>query len=220
MLRAMPQTLAPAIETTNGDEAVAPDIQVLKDKLKDLLRHASVSRLKIHTDSSAIETRELDSGFVPGRILGSNMVFILVSGDAIRVTFKVHFNIRTAKDLAFRIFGGESAQAISERQAIDYFKEYGNLVAGCVVTLLGELDIELGISLPLSTRGYYEIFSDYTEKRQPIITYSDFWELKANGYDVYCSALLELLNEKQLAGLVDHEIVEESGADDGEMDFL
>ena len=197
-----------------------PDIRSLKDKLKELVRHASVSRLRIHSGSSAIETRELGPAFRPGRILASNMVFILVSGDALRLTFKVHFASGTARSLAFRIFGGSSPADLSEKQSIDYFKEYGNLVAGSVVTLLGENDVELGISLPLSTRGFYEVFSDYSEKQHPIITFSDFWELKTNGNDIYCSALLEILSPKQLAKLVAYEIVEQADGDDGEMDFL
>lgn len=197
-----------------------PDIQALKDKIKELVRYASASRLKIHSGASGVETRELGVGFRAGRILASNMVFILVSGDALRLTFKVHFNTATAKNLAFRIFGGNSPADISEKQAIDYFKEYGNLVAGSVVTLLGESGIELGISLPLSTRGFYEVFSDYSERQPPAISFSDFWELKENGNGMYCSAVVEILDNKQLDSLVDYEIVEEAVDDDGEMDFL
>ena len=199
--------------------AAPPEIQALKDKLKALVRHAALARLKRHSGSPEVETRELGCGFRPGRILASNMVFILVSGDALRLTFKVHFNIRTAKNLAFSIFGGDSPEDISEQQAVDYVKEYGNLVAGSVVTLLGENNIELGISLPLSTRGFYEVFSDYSEKQHPVITCSDFWELKANGNEIHCSALLEILNRNALGDLPAYEIVDEAD-DDGEMDFL
>ena len=201
-------------------EDISHDVQMLKDKLKELVRHASMSRLKIHTDSIDVDTKELDFSFMPGKILASNMVFILVSGDAVRLTFKVHFNTRTAKNLALRIFGGESADQISEKQAIDYFKEYGNLVAGHVITLLGESNIELGISLPLCTRGFYEVFSDYTEYQYPVVSYSDFWELHVNGHAVFCSAQYEILNKKPLENLVDYEIAERAGDDDGEMEFL
>jgi len=185
-----------------------------------LIRYASISRLKVHTDCEEIEIRDLGPEFRPGRILANNMVFILVSGDALRVTFKAHFNMDTGKSLAFRVFGGKSAADISRKQAIDYFKEFGNLAAGSIVTLFEKIDIDLGISLPLCTRGFYEVFSDYTEKDNPVITYSDFWALTANDSTVHCSALIEILDRKSLARLVDFEIAEdESGADD-EMDFL
>jgi CheY-specific phosphatase CheX len=208
------------MDITKVCEADPPDLQALKDKLRELVRYSSVTRLQFHTGSSEVETREMDASFKPGRILANNMVFILVSGDAMRLTFKVHFNTRTAKKLSFSIFGGNSAEDISEKQAIDYFKEYGNLVAGSVIALMDKCQIELGISLPLCTRGFYEVFSDYTEKQYPITTYSDFWDLNVCGHSVCCSAQYEILDRKQLAKLIDLEITEDEIDDDGEMEFL
>jgi CheY-specific phosphatase CheX len=208
------------MDKTSVDETVSPDIQALKDKLKALLRHASISRLKNHGDDAEVEARELGAAFRPGRILASNMVFILVSGDALRLTFKVHFETGTAKQLAFAIFGGDSPSSISQRQAVDYVKEYGNLVAGSMVTLLAESGVELGISLPLSTRGFYEVFSDYSEKLDPIVAFSDFWELRANSRSIYCGAQFEILNPRQLGDVAACEIVEETDSADAEMDFL
>ena len=205
------------MDTIKVSEAGLPDIQALKDKLRELVRYSSVTRLKFHSDSSEVESREMDASFRPGRILANNMVFILVSGDAMRLTFKVHFNTRTAKQLSFRIFGGNSAEDISEKQAIDYFKEYGNLVAGSVISLMDKNNFELGISLPLCTRGFYEVFSDYTEKQHPITSYSDFWDLNVCGHTVCCSAQYEILNRKQLARLVDFEITEADIDDNEEM---
>ena len=200
---------------------MSPEVQALKDKLKSLLRHAALARLKNHAAVEAeAEARELGAAFRPGRILASNMVFILVSGDALRLTFKVHFETRTAKQLAFAVFGGASPAAISQAQATDYVKEYANLVAGSMVTLLAQCGVELGISLPLSTRGFYEVFSDYAEKHHPIVAFSDFWELRVDDKTLHCSAQIELLNQRQLAGLAAYEIVEEADRDDAEMDFL
>lgn len=212
--------LAQSMENTKAIETVVPDIQALKDKLNELTRHASLTRLSNHTDCPEVEIIEMDASFRPGRILASNMVFILVSGDAMRLTFKVHFSTRTAKHLAFRIFGGNQPEDISEKQAIDYFKEYGNLVGGSIISHLAHSQIELGISLPLCTRGFYEVFSDYTEKQHPIISYSDFWELQSRGLSISCSAQYDILNKKLLKQLIDYQIAEEAVDADGEMDFL
>jgi len=209
------------MNNTRVVEGVSSDVQASKDKLKELVRYASLSRLKTHTNSSEVELKELDSGFRPGRILASNLVFILVSGEAMRLTFKIHFDTRVAKYLAYRIFGGKLPEDISPKQAIDYFKEFGNLVAGRVVTLMGQINIELGISLPLSTRGFYEVYSDYSEKQYPITTYSDFWALEVNEHDIFCSAQFEILDRKPLENLIGYEIAEEgNNDDDAEMDFL
>lgn len=201
-------------------ETVVSQVPRLGDKLSELVRYASLSLLIAHADSQDVQIRAMDSGFKPGKILASNMIFILVSGDALRLTFKVHFETRTAKRLAVRIFDQSSAANISEKHAIDYFKEYANLVAGRVVALSEKLELELGISLPLCTRGFYEVFSDYSEKLHPIVTFSDFWKLQISDNEIFCSAQFEILNKKKLDNLVDYEIVHGAADDSEEMEFL
>jgi CheY-specific phosphatase CheX len=212
--------LACPMDGTRPGEVLGAEADAVRLKLRALVRHASLSRLSIHTDCPLIETREMDAGFRPGRMLATHMVLILVSGDALRLTFKVHFNLRTAKNLAWRIYGGTSSENISAQQAIDYFKEYGNLVAGSVISLLGESHVALGISLPLCTRGFYEVFADYADKPPPRLSFADFWELQAAGGGVYCSAQFEIIDPAGLQPLIDYVIDETPADDDGEMDFL
>jgi len=196
------------------------NLPAIKEKLRELIHYASISRLQMHTACTEVELGQPAPDFRPGRILANNMVFILVSGDALRITFKVHFNMETGRNLAFRVFGGETPDNITARQAIDYFKEYGNLVAGSIVTLFEKIDIGLGMSLPLCTRGFYEVFSDYTETENPTVMYSDFWTLQVNDHSLYCSALIEVLDKKSLQPLLDLELAEPESSDDEEMDFL
>lgn len=205
------------IEVSTGTPV---DVRLLREKLGEVVRYASQSRLATHADSAEVEVKSMDAAFRPGKILASNMVFILISGEAIRLTFKVHFNIRTARLLAWKIFGGDSSMNISEKQAQDYFKEYGNLVAGSMITLFGKVGIELGISLPLCTRGFYEVFSDYSEKQNPVVTYSDFWILAVNNQEIHCSVQCEMLDKSKLANFVDFAIDEAPDDDDDEMMFL
>ena len=166
-----------------------------------------------------VDVRSLDPGFLPGRILASNMVFILISGEAVRFTFKVHFDTRPARVLACRIFGKASPEEITERQAIDFFKEYANLVAGNMVALLGDSGIALGISLPMATRGFYEIFADYTEKEEPMLAGADFWQIRIGGQTLHCSVQFEVLDHERLAQLAGKPLGCDV-ADDGEVDFL
>jgi len=124
----------------------------------------------------------------------------------------------TARALASRIFGGVSAQQISDRRAVDYMKEYCNLVAGKIVTLFEDLQIDLGISLPQQARGFYEVFADYQEKDRPTVSFSDFWTLQAGDHTIACSAVMEILDHKQLESLLNYVIADTP--DDEEMDFL
>lgn len=186
-------------------------------RLRERVRHASMTLLRTQANADEISVVEMDAAFRPGRILATHMAFILIAGEALRITFKVHFNARAAKELAFRIFGRASADEISESQAIDFFKEYANLVGGNLVATAGDIGIDLGISLPLSTRGFYEVFADYTEKQAPVTTFCDFWQLSVDGKTVVCSAQFELLEISMLEALASCVIAEDS---EGEMDFL
>lgn len=194
-------------------------VPLVKEKLRELVRYAALSRLKIHADCQDVEQVELSDDFRPGKVLANNMVFILVSGESVRMTFKVHFNGDVARSLAFRVFGGASDSAISIQRAVDYIKEYCNLVAGSVVSVFEELDIGLGMSLPHSTRGFYEVFSDYQEQQHPIIIFNDFWSLNVNKKVLHCSVVLEILDCKILEKLIGFEFaVPEDNHD--ELDFL
>ena len=121
------------------DPNLPSELSTLKTQLGELMRYASLSRLIIHASASEIRIGASEPGFVPGRILGTHMVLILVSGEALRLTFKLHFEMKTAKALASRIFGGDRAVPITEGQAIDFIREYGNLIAGSVVDSDGPL---------------------------------------------------------------------------------
>lgn len=200
----------------NDDPSLLPAIKV---KLTELVRFASMSRLKAHADCAEIITGEMPGNFRAGKVLANNMVFILTSGEPVRVTFKAHYNMDTARALALRIFGGVSAQAVSDRRAVDYMKEYCNLVAGKIVTMFEDLQIDLGISLPQHSRGFYEVFADYQEKDKPTVSFSDFWTLSTGEYTIACSAVMEILDHKQLASLVNCTFADTSD-DEEEMDFL
>ena len=207
------------MDNTRTNEDIARDAAAIRDKVAEFVRHSAFLRLKNQADCPDVDVRTLADDFVPGRILANNMAFILISGDSVRITFKVHFNLATAKNLAFRVFGGESAEDIPVRQAFDYVKEYCNLVAGNVVSLFENVGVDLGISLPLCTRGFYEVFSDYAENDYPVVTYSRFWRLQANENVIFCSARFELLNRKSLTNLIGFEIPEET-IGDSEIEFL
>ncbi|SDH72161.1 hypothetical protein [Propionivibrio dicarboxylicus] len=201
---------------TQQDRAASVALPI-KEKLSELVRYASITRAKTQANAESVVIGEMESSFQSGRILAPHMAFILISGETIRITFKAHFSIRSAKRLAFRIYGGASAEQIRERQAIDFVKEYTNLVAGNLVTRLSNVGVEVGISLPLATSGFYEVFADYIDKQIPTVACSDFWELDVDGYKLYCSAQYEFLSIERLAKLADVVVEEE---DDEEMDFL
>lgn len=94
---------------------------------------------------------------------GENRVFaawrslILVSGPQLRITLKVYFRLATAQALAAPVFRTDP-KGVHKDQAIDFIREYCNLTAGGIKLALSDLGFQTGISLPIVTRGFDEIF--------------------------------------------------------------
>lgn len=198
----------------------APDkLDVIKHSLASLIRHAAVSRLEKVIDCTAIEVSELGPDFVPGKILANNLALIQITSSLVRVTFKCHFNTEAAKKLAFRVCDSDKTTTVSEKAVLDFIKEYCNLVAGNVVTLFEGAAIDMGIGLPICTRGFYEVFSNYEEMAATSIIHADFWRMRANGSEIFGSALIEIIDEIPLECMIGYQIAEESNTE-GEIEFL
>lgn len=198
----------------------APDkLDAIKRSLASLIRHAALSRLEKVIDCTAIEVSDLGTDFVPGKILANHLALIQITSSLVRVTFKCHFNTDATKKLAARVFGGDRKNAVSEKEVTDFIKEYCNLVAGKVVALFEGASIDMGIGLPICTRGFYEVFSNYEEMAATSIIHADFCRMRANGGEIICSALIEIIDENLLECMIGYQIAEESNTE-GEIEFL
>jgi len=203
--------------TTTND--AAEKLDVIKHSLASLIRHAAISRLEKIIDCTAIEVSDLGPDFVPGKILANHLALIQITSNLVRVTFKCHFNTDAAKKLAFRVFGSDKTNTVSEKEVLDFIKEYCNLVAGKVVALFEGAAIDMGIGLPICTRGFYEVFSNYEEMAATSIIHADFWRMRANGSEIFGSALIEIIDENSLECMIGYRIAEESNTE-GEIEFL
>ena len=194
----------------------------LREKIKNLIRHSSLERIRLHSRHDDFNVVELTEAYTPGQVLGNWMALIFVSGESIRITYKIHFDYNCVKNLAYPVYGKSSADLLSDQQAVDFMKELCNLTAGQLVKIFEEHDLSIGISLPLCTRGFYEVFSDYKETEHPIIRYSDTWYLQYGEVKLVSSAIIEILDaSSDLKKLLSYEIPDDDDDDDDEeLDFL
>jgi hypothetical protein len=198
------------------------DTLPLREKIKKFIRHSSQERIRLHSRHDDFNVVELNEAYTPGQILGNWMAMILVSGESIRITYKIHFDYNSVKNMAYPIYGKSSADLLSDQQAVDFMKELCNLTAGQLVKIFEDNDLSIGISLPLCTRGFYELFADYKETEHPVIKYSDTWNLQYGGGQLVGSAIVEILDVSGLNKLLSYEIPDEldDDDDDEELDFL
>jgi CheY-specific phosphatase CheX len=152
------------------------------------LREISKTQLLLNSPLPAIAIKEA-SKELP--VHSHWMSLIMVAGTEIKVIFKVHFKSAPARLLASKIYGVAPAQ-VQESQALDYFKEYCNLNAGSIKKILSKNGFEVGVSLPVLTRGFDEIFN--TQSQIPGVE-SDCWELGTQELSFVCTSTVELFGE-------------------------
>lgn len=198
--------------------STSDNVEQIKQKITELIRHAAEARIRDHSREDDFALTELNR--TPGQVLGNWMSIILVTGEAVRITIKLHFSNEQAKAISHNVYGVSSANEVSDIKATDFVKELCNLTAGYLVQIFEEMSIPLGISLPLCTRGFYEVFADYSPTTSPLIRYSDLWRLEHQDQHINGSVMIEITNASALAALADFELSQDDSDDDSEFDFL
>lgn len=195
----------------------------VQEKLRNLVRHAAEERVRAYSRRDDFKLVEMPPARREGSVLGNWMALILMGGNTVRMTLKLHFAYQEIKVLAQPIFGADSPGDVSDAQATDFVKELCNQIAGYVVQIFETNEVPLGISLPLCTRGLYEVFADYTPTARPLLRYSDLWVLETGGIRLPGTVLIEIMDLEGAARLLDYEPPEEgadNGDDDEGFDFL
>lgn len=204
---------------SSGEETV----DLIKEKVVAIIRHSTENRVRLHSHNIEFTLSKPEKNYKLGQVLGNWMSLILVSGETLRVTFKLHYNLGEVKAIAYRVYGKNAPEELSDKQAMDFMKELCNLSAGELVKIFEANNLPLGMSLPLCARGFYDIFADYKPANQPFVKYGDLWSLKCVGCNIMISSVIELLDVASLSNILKYEIplknVDETGEDE-EIDFL
>lgn len=198
------------METSNTSNELN-DIKIQEQKivasLSEFIRDLSLKHL---IGYSKIDDFEIDqSPLDDGNILAHWVSMILASGSALRVTFKVHFMSRQMRKIASKSLDTEP-KSIPYLDYTDFAKEFCNLLVGQLKNIMHKNKITIGISLPLITRGFDEIFIRNDRMSQQ---FKDLWRLKTGNCFVDCTSIIEIFDYSKLQNLV---LKEESKNDDDE----
>jgi hypothetical protein len=170
-----------------------------------LIRDYSVERIMNHSGRKDLLLHEVANW--DDFCYGSHMSIILVAGKDLRVLYKVHFKVKD--------FLGEFPGITNKAQLFDYFREYCNLMAGCIKKDLRAQNYVCGISLPTITSGYDEIiFSDPIRDER----YIDCFAIGTETSRFVVTAHVETNNLELLKDLNNCPIPEK--AEEGEIEFM
>jgi CheY-specific phosphatase CheX len=187
-----------------------------KLKFGEIIRHVSLTRMHLYTDNDDFAIEEIADAVPHGYVFANSMSVIVVAGKSLRVVFKTHFNHKDAKPIAKRLYGKEE---IDDWQSFDVMKEFCNLSAGFLKKICIEQDVPVGISLPVVTLGFNEVFSDMQGLEQKMI-FEDCWKLIDTQSTITCSCHVDVFEPKALENLMEYAMTEAEANNDDEYDFL
>ncbi len=158
------------------------------EKIKLLIRSTSAGALEAMAQKPGVSLQEISAD---KKIFGHWMSLISISGDQLHITFKVQFSVAMA-----RAYAGngvqENSHEISNSHSKDFIREYCNLLAGIIKNKLAENDIIVGISLPLLSRGFDNLFFTTTD---PSGSSVDRWKLAYKDLEIFCISDTDVVNQ-------------------------
>ncbi|MBI5254890.1 MAG: hypothetical protein HY855_00210 [Burkholderiales bacterium] len=184
------------------------------NRLRSLLREASLIQARQYFGDDGVATADPAPQCRLGQVLERYMAIVILNGEDLRIVFKLHFD--PERVAAYRRAMRCRESELAHPQIVDYMKELSNQMGGRVCRILGAQAVAMGMSVPLCTRGIYELYADYDAKIGAIVKFGDLWRLQGAFGELYCSCYIEMPGDADLR----HLVCLDEQADEGELDFL
>ena len=126
--------------------------------LERMLHFASLVEAKDHFRDPDAQVSEVNSAAGVGPIHGHWMALILLAGSGMRLTLKAFFEAATCRRVLSQVLRKPDSD-IEYRLVADFMREFCNRTGGHIKRQLESTDNPIGLSLPLVTRGFDEVFN-------------------------------------------------------------
>lgn len=162
-----------------------PGSGIVSENLQKLVRFASLERMKTVAHRQDIISEELPYAANRLTVHAHWMAFILLAGEGGKITFKAHYSSSDIQGLVARALN-KDIDKINADLIGDFMREYCNLTAGVIKAKLADVGIHTGLSIPIVTRGFDEIWRMDRDVSNEIISI-DAWHLKWPSGSVICT---------------------------------
>ncbi len=173
-------------------------------------QRTAASRLQTYCSSQDVLVLDfVEKNFQPSY---KNLVMILVVSPNFYQSLKFFFNWETTAPLVERIYKNVISDGEKEHLIVDMFKEVANLSAGHIKSVLNKSNIYSDISLPISMRGYDDLFSSKSNNPKQ---FTQSWR-----FEVETSHLIFTSSIESRANLEALEISDDNDDNDNSIEFF
>lgn len=186
------------------------DIKSSMQHMMDCVKDASLDQFQIFTK---VQDAEMGETSIENLAYSQQMTHILITATDIEVNFKTHFMLKDAGQFVASKLGADPK---TERQCVDFMKEYCNVVAGKVKAMLEKADVMAGQSLPFAIQGYNEMF--YPKASEDKL--HGAWKISCKLGEIVCSTTIEIRSEDILPNINNVKYAEGSGSESGDIELF
>ena len=160
--------------------------------------------------------KELEMKAEPAReidrvLFGQKIANIVIAGDEMRLICKLHYTDILGENIMRR---SGSSGYISAQKVDDFFLECCNMVGGRIKQIFSDKNSNVGISIPIRTKGFDELFFTLGQGNEFCSEWH--WDLiAADSTTVHCSVFIEILDSTFILTLDDYQ-----GSQVEEMEFF
>lgn len=197
--------------STHGTDVVAT--------IGEIFRNASLQQTLQFTGCDSLQVQEMEGGFELGQVISQQMTLIVVSGAEISILFKIHFKNSECNHLRRIKFNDYSVEETATvTKTTDYMKELTNQICGRICRVFQRNNLTLGMCIPLSMRGFYELYADYAPSNGILKKFGQAWQICGEFGSLACTAYVEVADIKAVSNL--QYVDEQVSNDDDELEFL
>lgn len=194
-----------------------PTESEIKLSIGGILKNASLAKTRQFSQCESLILEEMADEFALGQVISRQMTLIVISSAELRTLIKIHFNGSEADQLRRIKFSDPliTNEQVVAAKTLDYMKELTNQVCGRVCQIFQRNNLTLGMCIPLSMRGFYEIYSDYTPQDGALKKFGQAWKIKGDFGSLVFTAYTEIMNITAVSHL---QFIDEDAANDNDND--
>jgi len=161
------------------------------DYIKKRTREDLLSCLKTF---GRIQEARVEEDLNTDLVAGHWLSVIVIQGEACRIVLKVQSESKAISRLFAHTMRMKIEQ-VSSQQVKDFLREVCNLAAGQIKKGLANCNLDTGISLPLATRGFDNLFFKTSTTPETI---EDRWKIIWGDGEIRCYSSIDILSRSEL----------------------
>jgi hypothetical protein len=157
-----------------------------KNIFLEKIKNMTLDRITKESNTDRFELFDLDEKNLSNPVKLHYFSYIMMHSDAVFIEINVYYTTFELKNFILRIFNIQEKD-LKDELIHDWTKEFCNLIAGGIKSLLQKSEAKIGISIPVRLRSFDKLWENKKNE--------DFWGIKWSDGQIYVSTYVEITTD-------------------------